>query len=59
MIYSLPIFGDMDLVDYEQVTIMNFGVPQVTEMVGFFCFIWDVILSYMPHFSLLLIFTGF
>ena len=28
----------MDLADYEQVTIMNFGVPQVTEMVGFFLF---------------------
>ena len=24
----MPIFGDMDLADYEQATIMNFGVPK-------------------------------
>ena len=47
----MPIFGDMDLVDYEQATIMNFGVPKSKKMVGFFCFIWDVILSYCAKFQ--------
>ena len=46
MIYSMPIFEEIDFLGYEQTVIMNFGRSPSHKNGGFFLFIWDIILSY-------------